>query len=379
MRICILGNAQCVHVRRIASGLARRGHPVRVVSHKPARIPGVEVQRFRVPRWSFRYLGRWYSRRAACLQELLRDHDVVHVHFLNDWGLTPEIAAAGRLVVTPYGSDLVKPPDLDCYPDGVESMRRSLLRMADAVTAFGRDFARTTADFAGLAREDVDVVPFGVDLRQFAPRPDAPEQPPTVGFLKGFKAVYGPEFWIRAIPIVLARCPDTRFEMVGDGPIRDRCRHLAESLGVDESVVWFDPVPHDKVPDRMAGWDLSVIPSVCESFGVAALESAAMEIPVVASRVGGLFETVRDGCIGLLVEPENPKALADAVVTLLRDPGRRRAMGTAGRRMVAEQYDADRCLDRMVEVYRRICERKPRTLAWAQPTVSNSKARPLHV
>jgi glycosyltransferase involved in cell wall biosynthesis len=358
MRICILGNAQGVHVRRIASGLARRGHQVRVVSHKLCQIRRVEVQRFCVPRWGFRYPGRWYGRRAAYLRKLMRDHDVVHVHFLHDWGLTPEIAATGRLVVTPYGSDLVKPPDLDRYPDGVESMRRALLRMADAITAFGRDFARTTANFAGLAREDVDVVPFGVDLWQFAPSPDVSKRPPTVGFLKGFKAVYGPEFWVWAIPLVLARCPDARFEMVGDGPIRDRCRRVAGSFGLDECIRWLDPVPHDEVPNRLAGWDLSVVPSVCESFGVAALESAAMEIPVVASRVGGLLETVRDGCTGLLVEPENPKALADAVVTLLRDPARRRAMGAAGRAMVAEQYDADRCLDRMVEVYRRVCGRR---------------------
>jgi glycosyltransferase involved in cell wall biosynthesis len=378
MKVCILGNAQCAHVGRIARGLARRGHQVCVVSHKPGQIRGVEVQRFRVPGWGLRYPGRWSGRRTAYLRTLMRDHDVVHVHFLHDWALTPEIAAAGRLVVTPYGSDIVRPPDLGCYPDGTESMRRALLQMADAVTVCGQNFARTTADFAGLDREDVDVVPFGVDLRQFAPRPDRSERPPTVGFLKGYKAVYGPEFWVRAIPDVLARCPDAQFDMVGDGPLRDSCRRLAGSLGLDECIRWLDPVPHDEVPSRLAGWDLSVIPSVCESFGVAALESAAMEIPVVASRVGGLVETVRDGCTGLLVEPEDPKALADAVVTLLRDPARRRAMGAAGRRMVAEQYDADRCLDRLVEVYRRVCERKPSTLARARSTASGSEPRLLH-
>ena len=363
MKICVLGDAEAIHIRRIAAGLAGRGHLVRVLSHKTCDMPGVQVERFRVPRFGLRYPARWRQRWSMYLRRIMREHDVVHVNFLHDWGFTREIAGAGRLVVSPWGSDIVKPPDLNAYPEEVVRSRRELLRMADAVTVWGRFFAAKVAEFAGLPAEAISIAPLGVDLEQFRPTGAPKIDPPTVGFFKGFHPVYGPKVLVRAIPRVLARFPQVRFEMVGDGKLLDECRQLVESLGIAHAVRWIDRQPHDRLPDILDRWDLSVAPSICESFGVAALESSAMEVPVVASRIGGLRETVRHGQTGLLVPPSDPEALANALTELLSDEPRRREMGVAGRRMVTEEYEWHSCLDRLEAVYRHVLLNRSRRTA----------------
>jgi glycosyltransferase involved in cell wall biosynthesis len=354
VRVCILGDARSIHIQRMARGLQTRGVRVRVVTRKTAAIRGVEVETFAVPRFGLRYPGRWRRRRALYLRRLFRSHDVVHVHFLDDWHITPELAATGRLVVSPWGSDIVPPPELEAFPPHVVQTRQSLIRAATAVTAWGPWFASETAAFAGIARDRVTCVPLGVDLDQFARQPAAGRGDPTVGFFKGFRPVYGPERLIRAIPGILDRVPDARFELIGDGPLREPCRGLARTLGVLEAIRWLEPQPHAALADRIAGWHVNVIPSVCESFGLAALEAAAMGVPTVANRVGGLQETVRHGETGLLVAAQDHAALAEAVARLLVDADLRDTLGAAGRKLVADAYAWGSCIDRWIAVYRRL-------------------------
>jgi glycosyltransferase involved in cell wall biosynthesis len=352
MRIAILGDAGSIHIHRVARGLAGRGHAVRVICHKPTAIPGVTVERFSVPGPGWRYPARWERRRAMYLRGIMRSHDVVHVNFLSDWGLTPEIVSAGRLLATPLGSDIVKPPDLGEYPAGVLSMRRELLRMSRRVAVYGRSFANVVAGFAGMKPGQIAQVPLGVDLDRFRPRQSRSNgQPAVVGFFKGFKAVYGPTAWLQAIPRVLGRVPEARFDFVGRGPMLPECQALAEMLGVARAIRWFDHQTEEALPGVIDQWKVSVIPSVCESFGVAALESAAMEVPVVACRVGGLPDTVRDGETGTLVSPRDIDGLGDAVADLLRNEPRRRAMAVRGRDFVGREYEWGRCLDRLIQVY----------------------------
>lgn len=351
MKICLLGDATCVHTQRLASGLSQRGHFVRVVSHKTGTIRDVVVDRFSVPRFSLRYPLRWDGRMGLYLRRLMREHDIVHVNFLTDWGLTREIAAEGCLVVSPWGSDIVKPLDLDTYPDGLQETRRELLRMSHAVVVYGHPFVQTVAAFAGLDPDAIQSVPLGVDVKAYTPTPPDERSAGRVGFFKGFKAVYGPNVWINAMPRVLKHMPQARFDMVGRGPMLDACREQVHALGIGHAVTWVPYQPHEAVAEMIGSWSLSVMPSVSEAFGVAALECAAMETPVVASRVCGFHETVRDGETGLLVEPNSPVELADAVIRLLRDDDLRRRMGSAGRVMVRESFDWPDCLDRLLDAY----------------------------
>ncbi len=371
MKVCLFGDARSVHLRRLAAELSAREVEVHIVTHKPAEVPGASVERFAVPPPDWRNLRRWQGRRRRYLGEFLRRFDVVNVHFIVDWGFDRESLERsfehGRLVASAWGSDLVPPPGETVPSDQERAARRELLQAAHVVTACGPTFAEVVARFADLASTDVQVVPFGVDLERFRPDRDSPGRAidalggdaasPIVGFHKGFRPVYGAKTLLAAMPLILSQRPNARFEMIGDGPELAECRAMARESGIDGVIHWLPRMRHDEIPDVLRRWSVCLMPSVHEAFGVAALESSAMGVPVVASDVCGLRDTVRNGETGVLVPVADSPAVATAVVDLLRDPVRCREMGRAGRSFVEREYDAVHVYDRWIQLYQQTRER----------------------
>lgn len=370
MKVCMLGMANSVHIQRIARGVVARGVEVDVLCHKVAPIPGVNVKQFEVPPLSLRNPRSYRGRHEHYLRSLFREYDVVHVQFLSDWGFTPEIIERGNLMASAWGSDIVMPPGEEPPSETTVEARRMMLREAKVVTAWGPRFADMIADYAGISAADIALLPLGVDLdlfsldlkRGFDERRRQAKL--KVGFFKGFRAVYGPTDLIRAMPTVLDAFPRARFHLLGDGPLKQRCAELAGLHGVDQAIKWLSPQAHENIPNHLAGWDVVAIPSVCESFGAAALESSAMRIPVVASDVGGLPDTVLHDETGLLVPSQSPEQLADALIRLLGDPERRQAMGEAGRAYVETHYQWPTILDRWVDTFHLACNRSPALTTW---------------
>lgn len=344
-----------VHLRRLVPALAARGFDLHVVSMKPDPIAGATFERFAVPQASLRYPYRWHRRWEAHIKQLFKRFDAVTVHFLSDWRITPESIGDGVLVARAYGSDVDPPPGVS-PPEELIEARQSLLRCADTVVVPSQRFRRTVGEFAGIDDSRMNVILGGVDTALFAPRlKRRTDASPVVGYIKGFEPVYGPMTFVDAIPQVLARCPSVRFDLLGAGARLQACRRRAAELNVDHAIRWLDPVSHEKMPAVMSDWDVVAISSLKESFCVAAIEASAMEIPVVATDVGGLPEAVADGETGLLVKPDNPIAIAAALVDLLEDPERRRSMGIAGRRRVLARFEWRREVDDWTALYESLC------------------------
>jgi glycosyltransferase involved in cell wall biosynthesis len=131
-------------------------------------------------------------------------------------------------------------------------------------------------------------------------------------------------------------------------------RELIHRLGIADRVTVSGSVPHAEVPATLRRFDVYAMPSLSESFGVAALEASSCGVPVVASSVGGTPEVIRHGETGFLVPPCDPTALADALAELLREPERRHAMGRAGRAFVKGHYEWATCVDRMEALYEQV-------------------------
>ena len=361
MKLCLLGDAQSIHLQRISAGLARRGMQVHVVTHKPAEIDGVNVERFRVPPPGLTNVRRWSARRGHYLRGLLREFDVVHVHFLADWGFTPEILGEGTLAVTPWGSDITPPPGEGAPSEELSAARRMLLTEARLITAWSPRFARAISNYSAVPCESIALVPLGVDTALFRRNESSTQSvggPPVVGFFKGFRPVYGGSVFVKAMPRIVQAIADVRFCLIGDGAELSECQALARRLDVDSRIQWVSRLAHDHLPPHLEKWQVSVIPSWQESFGLAALESSAMELPVVASNVGGLPDAVREGVTGTLVEPGDCNGLADAVAALLRDADLRRRMGALGREMVQGEYEWDQILDHWVGLYAELRARR---------------------
>jgi glycosyltransferase involved in cell wall biosynthesis len=142
---------------------------------------------------------------------------------------------------------------------------------------------------------------------------------------------------LRAMPTIRAAVPNARLRIVGGGPELPRLERECRSLGMTGSVLITGEIPDtDAVRDEYRAADVFCLPSLQEGFGIAFLEAMASGLPIVACRSAAVPEVVSDGEAGLLVPPDDPKALARALIRLLRDPLLRRRMGEAGMRKARE-------------------------------------------
>lgn len=353
MRVAMLANARSPHTKRWATAFMEHGHEVHILSIRDAQIDGAVMHRFGVPGarlaggvgsvLSYLWLLVSARRRLADIGP-----DVISAHYATTHGVIAALAGQRPIVLTVWGSDLLRG---DRIIQGVPKILcRFALRKADAVTAASRHM---TNAIVGLAGESVQVhhIPFGVDTSLFRPIGTARKAPPRIGFVKHLKTRYGLRSLIEAFAIVAAHHPDPRLIVVGEGPLRDRISKWLRRKDISDRVDLLGAVNHDDLPPLMDSFDILVNPSLSESFGVVILEASACGLPVVATRVGGTSETVVDGVTGYLVSPGDSAAIASAITELLADPGRRVAMGRAGRRFVEDTYQWDNCVTSMLEVF----------------------------
>lgn len=354
-RVCLIGMAGNVHVQRWAQALAERGLAVSLISTAaldqplPAPIrdlPCVTIPTARAgmtPGARLVALLRGWARVPALVAA--QRPSIVHVHALPTPMAVPFLGRLRRLVVSAWGSDVVQRDRRKAW------LYPRLLAHADRVTATSAFLAGVVASYLPIPRP-IDVIPFGVDTARFMPADSAAA--PVIGTLRHLEPIYGLDVLLDALPAIAAQVPDVTLEIGGAGSQQAALREQAARRGVEGRVRWLGRVPHAEVADRLRGWRLFVNPSRAESFGVAAIEAQACGLPVVASRVGGLPDVIDDGVSGLLVPPGDASALAAAIVALLRDPARCRAMGAAGRDRVQRRFEWQRNVDQMLALYRQV-------------------------
>lgn len=178
-----------------------------------------------------------------------------------------------------------------------------------------------------------------------------PAEGPIIGTVGRLVPIKGHECLLKAVPLVLAECPRATFVVLGDGPLLGRLRQVAAERGISDHVRFLGV--RTDVPECLATFDLFAFPSINEGMGRALVEAMAMGVPVVATNVGGIPDVVVDGETGLLVPPGDDRALADALLELLRDPARRQEYGQGARRRVDERFDVStmvRAIDRLYDV-----------------------------
>jgi glycosyltransferase involved in cell wall biosynthesis len=227
------------------------------------------------------------------------------------------------------------------------------------VSAFVADFLARS----GVRREQLSVVPTGIDFTRFEPvagggglRAElnlAPDTP-LVGTVAILRMKKGHLDLLDAIPRVLERQPNCHFVFAGDGPMREALEARVRELGL-ESRVHFLGLRRD-VANVLQSLDLFVLPTHQEALGTALIEAAIQGLAAVGTRVDGVPEVVRDGETGLLVPPHDSAALAAAIVELLCDPERRRSMGATAARHAREHYSIAGMAEGMLVVYRRLLE-----------------------
>ena len=285
------------------------------------------------------------SRTAALtvwLARTLRRERVRVAHVTEVWpsaSIATRLAGARRLVVTHHTPELAR---RDSFV-GRLWWRLSWLARPLVVYTSAADRER---DGRFLLRRKV--VPLGIDVDRFDVEPMRDAAAPIVGNVARLSWQKGHDTLLAAVPSVVERRPDARFVLVGNGELRGELEEQAERLGVADRVEFTGP--RDDVPTQLGRFSVFAFPSRFEGLCLAVIEAQAAGVPVVATSVGGIRETVVDGETGLLVPVDDPEALADAIVRLLEAPGF--AAELAGRaKESVRAYTTDRTVRETLALY----------------------------
>ncbi|HEU5209578.1 MAG TPA: glycosyltransferase [Longimicrobiales bacterium] len=291
--------------------------------------------------------------------ELRRRHvDVLHCHL-------PLAGIAGRLAGRLAGVPVVytEHNKQERYHPLTRRLNRLTWPMQERAIAVSGDVADSIRRNIGTG-VPVDVILNGVDVERFAPNGAGralrkqlgiDQEALVIGTVAVFRTQKRLNHWVTAARRIHDRHPDSRFIVVGDGPLRADVMAAVESAGLQH--VLHAPGLCSDVRPYLDAIDIYMMSSIFEGLPVALLEAMSMECVPVCTAVGGIPEVVVDRRNGLLVQPEEPAALADAVLAVAADPAARAAIGAAARSTVVERFSMRRMAGELETLYTAIASR----------------------
>jgi glycosyltransferase involved in cell wall biosynthesis len=340
----------------LASGMRRRGHSVACVVRPDSRLRreltarGVEVLPLPLVDWyepvSVSRLRRWLVR---------RDIQILHTHLPRDYFIAAT-ATLGTGVLN-VGSRH------QLHRISLPVLKRPFLSRFSAMIAVSQAVRRGLTASEIMDPERVVTIPNGIewdgiDLSSIDLRGSAGVGPdvPVVGFVGRLCPGKGVETLLAAAALLKSRWPDFQLFILGDGPgVNDYVKslqRLAVRLDLGRQVHFFGYV--DNAASACAAFDVQVVSSQAEPFGLVTVEAMAQGLPVAVTNSGGSPEIVRDGVEGFLVPPGDADVLARRLDCLLDSPGLRREMGRRGRERVRRRFTLDHMLDATEALYMKV-------------------------
>lgn len=347
--------------RRVVSemeGMLRRGHHVLLVTRPHCRIRNEAEQRG-IPVVAMDMRGKFDFRAIRALARLLKQEaiQVVDTHSgIDSW----VGALAAKLAGTPV---LVRTRHLNI------PLKRSWLNfvhyLPDALVTCGEAMRRQLVENCGFPAEGLANIPTGIDFSRFQPTKSrevmrrelglAPDAWAVlmVGIIRGVKRH---EVALRAFQAVAETRPNAMLFLAGEGPMRPDMERLAAELDISDKVHFLGH--REDVPDLMAASDLLLLTSRSEGVPQAVTQALGMGLPVVATAVGGVPELVIHEKTGLLVPPENPQAVAEAMMRLMDDPQLTIRLEQEGRRHALSEFSLDAMLDKTERLFESLLAQK---------------------
>jgi N-acetyl-alpha-D-glucosaminyl L-malate synthase BshA len=349
--------------------LAARGHEVHYISYAlPIRLTGAaelihfhEVEMMSYPLFEH---TPYTLALAVKMAEVATsaDLDLLHVHYAIPHSVSALLARAMLqprklpFITTLHGTDVtLVGSDRSYLP-----ITRFAIEQSDGVTAISpylRDVTRREFDI----KRPIEVISNFVNCQRYeriedasAKKEFAPQGEKIVMHLSNFRPVKRVTDVVEIFTLIRRKLP-AKLVMIGDGPDRSAAEWQARKNCVWQDVIFLGK--QEVVTDKLGVADLFLLPSDQESFGLAALEAMACEVPVIASRVGGLPDVVTDGVDGYLVKPRDVATAAERGVEILSQEDRRRDMGRQARRNAQAKYCSTKIIPQYEEYYRKVLER----------------------
>jgi L-malate glycosyltransferase len=353
----------------LGHGLCRAGHEVHFICYnQPARLThrcpsAIQFHLVDVVSYPLFEFPPYALALASKIYEVIEQHglDLVHAHYAIPHStaayLAQQMAAPTpvKIITTLHGTDII----LVGLDPSYRRVTRFSIEQSNGVTAVSHYLADLTLQEFSLTKP-VEVIPNFVDPYVFQRRPNplfrqqfAEPGEKIVCHISNFRS-------LKRVPLIIemfqqmARQVPAKLLLVGNGPDYQACVDLVRREGLVQQVFFLDFV--GDVASVLSIADLFMLPSEMESFGLAAIEALSCEVPVLASRVGGIPEAVVDGECGYLLPSDDIAGMVEAGIQLLSDDDLRRRMGAEGRRWVMTRFHVSQVVKRYEEYYRYVLE-----------------------
>jgi glycosyltransferase involved in cell wall biosynthesis len=403
--LCYRGNphsgGQGVYTRYVSRELVAMGHDVTVFAGQPwpeldpgvgfVPVPSLDLYRRRFPfwwpwpwqlksrhdwaEWGWSMTGQFpeahsFSFRVArLLEERRADFDVIHDNQCLGRGLRPTMAQFPFLatihhpITVDFELELTHAPSAyrrfmlkrwySFLPDQIE-----VARDVPSVVTVSESSKRDINAQMGVPLERMSVVPVGVDHLRFRPLPDVKRIPGRLlTTASGDVPLKGLIPLLEALAKVRTERDDVELTVIGKLRSGSRIPGVLDRLGLRDAVTFVSGVSDERIVELYAECELAIVPSLYEGFSLPAIEAMASGAPLLATTGGALPEVVgTGGDTGRLVPPDDPGALAVAIVELLGDPEQRARMAEAGRQRVLDRFTWRRTAEGTVAEYRKLLE-----------------------
>lgn len=348
------------HIRLLAEAQAARGHDVTVLVANPARRTTIEmmngVRVIKAARWAT--VASTPISPALFWQTARQPVDVAHLHFphppgeVANWLLHP-----ARRTVLSYHSDVIRQAGLLRF---YKPLMKRVLYRADALI-YGSPPMKNSR-YLQPHQAKLHLVPYGIPLDRFLAEPSDAEidrvrvrypiarsDRPRLLFVGRLRYYKGLHVLIEALSDI-----DAQLMVVGVGPLMAEWQTQARSRGVADRVAWLGEVPDDDLPALYHQSDLFVLPATqpSEAFGLVQVEAMASGVPTVCTELGtGTSWVTLHETTGLVVPPNDARALAGGINRVLADPAWRKSLGAAARARAQAEFSVERMIDRVLGVY----------------------------
>jgi glycosyltransferase involved in cell wall biosynthesis len=300
---------------------------------------------------------------ARRIRSVLRSHDIdiVHTHNKGPLLYTRLATLFSRNLAFVHTEHINMEKELS-YSRKHDLLDRFLFRGIDGFLSIAEHLSEYYQTRYNLARVKFTTIHNSVTL------PEPPKTPltalrrelgirddqPLIGNISALRRQKDHATLLRAMPMVLERLPNAVLAVAGDGELKQELADLARNLGLENNVRFLGY--RSDVNDLLSQFDVFVLPSLYEGLPLCILEAMAAAAPVVATNADGTNEVVRHGETGLLVPVQDPPALAQAMLTLLEDRPRARAMGQAAREVIRTEYNMDAMISRYEAFYEQLLQ-----------------------
>ena len=287
--------------------------------------------------------------------------DVIHSHWIIPSGLIGVILKSvlrKPIIVTIHGSDAI------LLNGKVQNIYKFILSSCDICTVVSTAIKNQVLNL-GVVWKKTKVIPMGVDDSIFNPnmkynikKSYNVEGHYLILFVGRLSEEKGVAYLIEAMPEILKEIPNISLMIIGDGPEKNNLEELVKRLNLAKNIIFRGWIPNKDLNKVYRNADIFVLPSLREGLPVVLLEAMACGTPVVASKVGGIPDIIKNGENGFLIEPKNSKEFADKIIRLLLDEKLKQKFSEEGLKIVQKRFSWNVVVEKFVEIYRDLLKKK---------------------